>query len=295
MKDFPLQKVGVFSLSSQPDATRYAAGIAALRNCGVSVTEPPILPSLRRLAGTDEARAAAFNRLANDASLQALIATRGGYGVTRCLAQIDFAALRTSGAWLIGYSDVSALLLAAASLGCTRLIHGPMICSGWNLFSDAPEVFEREYDALCDIISGACTSYQCNNATILRAGMAQGRLYPTNLTMLQCLIGTPFLPDLRGAILVLEDVNVPAHGIDRILSHLRLGGLLAQLSGLVFGAFCEAEDAEEIPTILAEYAAMINGPVVSGIPFGHRHPSQPLPVGVEATLTADNHGMQLTW
>jgi muramoyltetrapeptide carboxypeptidase len=295
MKPFPLQRVGVFSLSSQPDATRYAAGIAALRNCDVSVIEPPILPALRRLAGTDEARAAAFNRLASDASLQALIATRGGYGVTRCLAQIDFAALRTSGAWLIGYSDVSALLLAAASRGCTRLIHGPMICSGWNLFSDAPAEFEREYNALCDIISGDSHSYRFNDATILRAGVVQGRLYPTNLTMLQCLIGTPFLPDLRDAILVLEDVNVPAHGIDRMLSHLRLCGLLAQLSGLVFGTFSEADDAEELPEIFAEYAAMINGPVISGIPFGHTHPSQPLPVGVEATLTADNHGMQLSW
>ncbi len=295
MRAFPFQRVGVFSLSSQPDEARYAAGMAALRQCVSCVVDPPVLTPLRRLAGEDAARADAFNRLVSDASLQALIATRGGYGVTRCLDRIDFAALRASGAWVIGYSDVSALLLAVASRGCTHLLHGPMICSGWNLASDAHDAFAREYDAMCAIISGECTAYRDNTTTALRTGTARGRIYPANLTMLQCLIGTPYLPDLRGAILVLEDIHVPAHAIDRILSQLRLCGILAQLSGVIFGQFSEADDAEELPEIFAEYAAFIDGPVVSGCRFGHCHPSQPLPVGVEATLVANNTGVELTW
>ena len=295
MSDFPLNRVGVFALSSAPDRVRHAAGIAALRACGMEVVDGTAgLVPCRRLAADDTERAAAFNRLANDPSLQALVAARGGYGVTRALPLLDYAALRRCQPWLIGSSDVSALLLAAWRCGSRRLIHGPMVGYGWNL--DGTEAFTAERCALAAVLSSPHgTLPPWHGAAPLRAGRARGRLFPVNLTMLQCLAGTPWLPDLTEAILVLEDIHVPAHAVDRMLCHLRNAGLLSRLAGIVFGEFSEAEDGAELPQIIAEYSASLPVPSAWRLRFGHLHPGVPLPVGVQASLEIGGEGVRLTW
>ncbi|MBQ7649741.1 MAG: hypothetical protein IJS15_02215, partial [Victivallales bacterium] len=102
---------------------------------------------------------------------------------------------------------------------------------------------------------------------------------PMNLTMLCNLIGTPFMADLQGCILAIEDVNEAAYSIDRMLAYLKNTGILKRLSGLIFGQFTDAEDAEYLPEIFTEYAEFVNGPVISNFPFGHGTPSISIQVG----------------
>ena len=284
---FPVSCVGLFCLSNYPDEAHYQEGLAHLRALSVEVVEPPQpIPRLRPFAGPDAYRAAAFNALVADSRPQLLMAVRGGSGATRALPSIDFAALKASGKWLCGYSDTTALLLAAAAHGCTRLIHGPMLCSSLAQ-ETASEGFQREIASLTAVLEGKESLLPSwARPRVLKEGRATGRLFAANMTLLQCLVGTPWMPDLDGALLVLEDVNVPAHAIDRTLNHLRQAGILGRLGGLVFGHFTEVEDGEWLPDILAEYAAHIHGPVLTDFPLGHQHPSIALPCNKMATLTA---------
>jgi len=250
----------------------------------VDTDECVCTPGPRRFAGSDQDRAGGFNRLVSEEyDGELLVAARGGYGVTRVLEELDFEALRRSGKALCGYSDTSALLLAAWRFGCTRLIHGPMVCSSWAREPSSPG-FSEETSAFLELVTTGRWSLECGGMEILKPGVGQGAVIPTNLTLLTALLGTRFLPDLTGTILVLEDVNEPAHAIDRRLAQLRSAGILGRLAGLVFGHFTDAEDAQELPEVFRDYAQYVPGPVVSGFPLGHDHPSRPLPLGAIAVL-----------
>lgn len=296
---FPIAKAGIFAISSMPDPLRYSVGAAAMREAGIKPVEGPAFLPFRRMAGTDKERADAFNALAADDSLDALFAARGGHGALRILDLVDFAGLRRSRAWIIGYSDVCALLLSACHHGVRRLIHGPMVCSGWDLAFSEPEAFDRECAALEKLLLPRRTTELLpawHGARPLRCGRAAGRLVPANLTILQSLIGTGHLPDLHGAILVLEDVHAPAHAIDRMLGQLRLAGILGGIAAIVFGKFADADDGDEIPEILHEYADGAGVPAAWDLHFGHIHPSVPLPVGAEdVVVEISGNGVRMLW
>ncbi len=287
---FPMEVrgVGVFALSNAPSAPVLARGCArlsrALGGLPLRCLCQPV-GSPRRLAGEDALRCAQFHALLEDPQANLLVAARGGFGVTRLLEQLDFPRLEASGKALCGYSDVSALLVAAWSRGCRRLLHGPMVCSTWAL-EDSPALAAETHSFL-QVLRGEWTFPPPGfPLKTLRPGIAQGPLIPVNLTMLISLLGTPFQPELQGAILLLEDVHEPAHAIERMLVQLRSAGILKRLAGLVLGQFSQGEDAHFLPEIFQEAAQWIPGPVLSQYPLGHQHPSLACPVGAQVTLFA---------
>jgi len=150
--------------------------------------------------------------------------------------------------------------------------------------------FAAAWDAVAEVALPSGT-----RLTTLRPGRAVGPLVPATLAILAALLSTPFLPSLDGAILVLEDVHEAAHRIDRYLTQLEHAHLLCRLGGLVFGSFTDGEDSEWLPSIFAEFAAKIPGPVVCGLPFGHQFPSISLPVGRLARLEATADHVRLGW
>ena len=253
----------------------------------------------RHFAAPDEQRAETFNALLDNPEINGLVAIRGGYGVTRVLENIDFEHLRRKECFVCGYSDITALLLVAWKHGCRKLIHGPMIQSSWaaDPVSPAFQVEARSYIYILDIIESSSDikwpllpteAMPDWKIETIKHGTATGPLIPMNLTLLCALLGTPFLPDLAGTILALEDVSEPAHDIDRNLNHLRQAGILKRLAGLVFGQFTSAEDESFLPEIQREYAEFVPGPVISNFPFGHAHPSIALPFGFQTALQT-NH------
>ena len=126
----------------------------------------------------------------------------------------------------------------------------------------------------------------------MRGGTAVGRLVGGNLALLAALMGTPYAPDYRGALLVLEDVGEPAYRIDRMLTQLRLGGALAQIAGLVVGHFTEAAPGHELSPssldlLVAEAADVADVPAIAGAPLGHIDDQWTIPLGATARLDAD--------
>lgn len=302
------KKIGIFAIANSADPEKLAVGVKNFEEYTGMEVLPYSVTSLgpRHFSNDDAHRAKEFNDLLYNPEVSGLVAIRGGYGVTRILEQIDFEALRRKDCFLCGYSDITALLLAAWKHGCRKLIHGPMIQSSWandpssQAFQIEAETFLKVqgiesrtkdfYDNLKEsnkqpgeTTQAISTCTLLSQITLLKPACTLSpvpcTLIPMNLTLLCALLGTPFLPDFTGTILALEDISEPAHDIDRKLNQLRQAGILKRLAGLIFGQFTNAEDAEFLPEIRKEYAEFIPGPVIENFPFGHCHPSITLPFG----------------
>lgn len=278
LSPFPsdIRKIGLFSLSGITDSERLEKGCGLLRRWNLDYVLPEYGSTLRYLQASDEERVGAFNRLLADESIDMLMALRGGYGVTRILDDVDWNLLKARNIPICGYSDVTALLMAAYSKGCRNLFHGPMLCSTIG----AENGLEESMDSFARCLAGeVCPLLNGNKLEVVRAGKAEGPLIPMNLSLLCALIGTPYMPDLTGCILAIEDVDEAAYAVDRMLCHLRSAGILKQLSGLIFGAFSDSEHSEFLPEIFKEYAEFVAGPVLSGLIFGHIKPTASIRFG----------------
>lgn len=292
MTDIPTKtkQIGIFALANAADPETTAIGVKNFQQfTGWEVIPYQLTPpGPRRLAGNDATRAKIFNDLLDEPRLDGLVAIRGGYGVTRLLDQIDFQKLRQKDCFLCGYSDLTALLLVAWKNGCRHLVHGPMIQSSWaaNPNTTAFQIEANSFlNALNQKISSPPPLYPSPFTLYPSPCTLHARaLIPMNLTLLDALLGTEYLPDLSGTLLALEDIAAPAHDIDRKLNHLRQAGILQRLAGLVFGSFTDAADEEFLPEIRREYATFVRGPVIENFPFGHEHPSIALPFGEPVTL-----------
>ena len=272
--------------SAALDRADLEGGLAALRARGleVALTEPG---ALGYLAGPDAQRAAALNdALASDAD--AVVCLRGGYGVLRILDRVDYDAARAHPKLVVGYSDITALHLALYAQAGLTGVSGPMIASDWARDLDA------ETEAHFWHVAGGARDYDLEGPggeplVPMQDGAAEGVLLGGNLALVSALLGTPYLPDLEGAILFLEDVAEAPYRIDGMLARLRLAGVLEKLGGLVFGLFTDADVKPGRPTlsvdeVLAHYARFVNGPVAGGLVYGHVTRKATVPVGVRARL-----------
>ncbi|MBQ6471410.1 MAG: LD-carboxypeptidase [Victivallales bacterium] len=282
-----IRTVGVFSLSSKTNDGRRERGLARLASWGLSIQEPPLsTPPVRNLAASDAARAEQFNALLADDTVDALMGMRGGYGVTRLLERLDWETLRRRNLPVIGYSDVSALHLVAWAHGGRNQIHGPMVYGELGR-AETGEAMRDSCNSLGLALAG--TPFPILSHThleTLRPGHADGQVVPVNLSLLQALLGTPWMPDLSRCILAVEDIHEPAHAIDRIFTQLASAGVLKRLAGLMLGQFIGGEDAEYLPGLFREVAGQIQGPVVAGVHFGHGWPSMSIRVGGEIEVNA---------
>ena len=254
------------------------------------------------LAGPDKDRAADLMGAFADPDIRAVFCARGGYGSGRILPLLDYELLARSPKILLGFSDTTALLLALyRTIG---LVGFTGALTDYDLSAPAPDtVLESSlWRSLCSPQPLGRLPVESLELRVLQHGRATGPLVPANLALLCSLMGTPFSPDLTGAILLLEDVDEYPYRIDRMLNQLRLGGVIARAGGIVFGSFRDCftpEEMEHSPTLEEMVADLIDAveiPIVCGFPFGH----QPrrlvprwalvLPVGVAATLdTAGPH------
>lgn len=293
----PGATVGLIAPASAPrDLDRAARGIETLEELGYEIRGERSWPrAVGYLSAPDRVRAEAANRAFADPDLSALIAVRGGFGCLRILSDLAFEELRRSPKLIVGYSDVSALQLAALARAGVPSLAGPMVDPDWA------EIDSWSRDRFLDAVGreGAGDvplTGPDSEVHVLRRGRGEGVLIVSNLTLLTRLLGTPYLPDLAGAILLVEDVGEPPYRIDGMLAQLALAGVLEEVSGLLFGRFSDAES--EGPTlsldaVLEEYADRVAGPVVASVAYGHRRPSGSFPVGVPAVLEAEDESARL--
>lgn len=254
------------------------------------------------LAGRDEDRAADLNELFLDSDVKAIHCIRGGWGAARLLPFLDFSAIERHPKALIGYSDITALLLSLHAKTGLVTFHGPNASSEWNainvswlqrvLWQGEQAHFENPRDA------GDLLAPVRHRTRTLVSGKARGKLLGGNLTVLTSLLGTPYLPDFSGAILFLEDVDEAPYRIDRMLVQLKLAGVLENLSGFVWGHCTRCEPGEgfgslTIPDLLADHIVPLGIPAYSGAMFGHIPEQFTLPVGVEVELDADTGQLRM--
>ena len=283
--------------SASLDREATEAGLAVLRSRGLRIdTGRAFASPYAYLSGTDEDRADELNMLLRRDGLDAIVCLRGGYGLLRILDRIDYDAARARPKLIVGYSDITALHLALyAKAGLTGL-SGPMVASDWHQI-DADS--EAQFWAVAGGRVGDPLSGPGNEPlTAMREGSANGVLLGGNLALTAALLGTPYMPDLKGAILFLEDVGESPYRIDGLLARLRLAGVLGQLGGLVFGAFTDAEPPTDRPSftvkeVLDQYAGFVNGPVASGLVYGHFARKITVPIGVQARLIVQDGRAEL--
>jgi len=255
------------------------------------------------LAGSDDDRIADLNWAIQDSSISAIWCIRGGYGVTRILDRVDYQAMARQPKPLIGHSDVSALLNAVTTTSGVVTFHGPVARAAMPGFSRSHfELVLTRADSAGRLgrlpQPDGVLIPQEHRLVTLQGGTAEGPLFGGNLTLLQCLIGTPWFPDLSGAILFLEDVGEQLYRVDRSLAHLRAVGALGRLAGVVIGRFTELERAGRdgalgFDQVLATYFAPLSIPVAYGFPIGHIDAQWTLPLGIRARLDADAGDLEL--
>jgi muramoyltetrapeptide carboxypeptidase len=240
------------------------------------------------MAATDADRIADFNAALRDDSIDAIWCLRGGYGAMRILEHLDYEAMRRHPRPIMGYSDISALH-AAVGRACEIVsYHSPNARTPLTPF--ARDSFERA------LLAGSNSCGVAPHARVIRGGSARGRLAGGNLSLISSLAGTPYLPDLDGAILVIEDTGEGLYRIDRMLTQLWLAGEMSGLTGIVFG-YCTECDADEsagdarlsrtLDDVLREFADALEVPCIAGVPMGHVDDQWTIPLGAIALLDAD--------
>ena len=247
------------------------------------------------LAAPDAERAADFNAALRDPSVNAVWCLRGGYGVMRIVDAIDWDALERRPRPVIGFSDNTALHLAIRRLGIVSF-HGPHPAT--VEFNDFSAAVLRRLLTSGDPAGLLPFPTEDGRAETMRGGAAEGPLVGGNLSLIAATLGTPFAIRAEGAILFLEEVGEASYRVDRLLSQLRLAGVLHSVAGIALGGFTETPDeGEEGATPLAEVVADRLGdlgiPVALGFPFGHVDDNWTLPVGVRARLDADAGTLEL--
>lgn len=241
----------------------------------------------QRFAGTDAQRLAAFERaLRHPADI--VMATRGGYGISRLLPRLDFRALADSGKRFVGHSDFTAFQLALLAKTGTISWAGPMASYDFG----GEEVDELTADLFVEALSGQLEilSFESPDSDPVDA---RGVLWGGNLALVTALVGTPYLPKVRGGILFLEDVNESAYRIERMLLQLLHAGILDKQKAIVLGRFTEMpssplDDGYDLTAVIAWLRAQVRVPIVTGLPFGHVPLKATLPVGAKVGLATQD-------
>jgi len=255
------------------------------------------------LAGADAVRLEDLNAAFRDPTIDAVWCLRGGYGITRILPQVDFEALARWPKPVIGFSDITALLLAVHRRTGLVTFHGPMARAPLTRFSR-----EHLTEVLVHVEPAGLLGRlpvpedvlvpRAPRIVAMHGGAAEGPLVGGNLTLLLALAGTPYFPDLDGALLFLEDVGEDLYRVDRLLAQLRLMGELDKLAGVIVGQFTDmrkgtGDGALGFDEVLFTYFGPLEIPVAYGFPIGHVDDQWTLPIGVRARLDADAGEVEL--
>ncbi|HEX7744212.1 MAG TPA: LD-carboxypeptidase [Micromonosporaceae bacterium] len=237
------------------------------------------------LAGADELRAADLNAAFADPEIRGVLCTRGGYGAQRVVDAIDMAAVRRDPKVVAGFSDITALQFALWRGARLATVHGPG--AAWLDDRTPPRSAESLHAAL--MTTEPVTVHRVaeeETAPVVVPGVAAGPLLGGNLCLITSSVGTPDMPDLTGAILLVEEVEEPPYKVDRMLTHLRRSGALDSVAGVAIGQFtrCADEWRVSVAEVLADRLGDLGVPVLGGLPIGHGVGQLTVPVGVPATL-----------
>jgi muramoyltetrapeptide carboxypeptidase len=248
------------------------------------------------LAGRDKDRAADINAFFADSAIAGIVALRGGWGCARLLPYLDYAAVAKNPKVVVGYSDITALLDGLYARTGLVTFHGPVGASHWNTFNFdyfRQVVFDASLATFENLkeTEGELAQRK-NRVRTITPGTARGRIVGGNLTVLTAIIGSAYLPDFRDAILFVEDTNEAPYRVDRMMTQLKLAGILDQVKGVVFGECTDCDPGEgtygslTIEEILTDHLAPLRIPAWHNAMIGHIPMQFTIPVGIEVEIDA---------
>ncbi|NMM77577.1 LD-carboxypeptidase [Acidovorax sp. SRB_24] len=294
--------------SAVRDKAAFRRGVKRLQKLGHEVEiDADALAIHTRFAGDDATRLAAIHRAAASGADVALI-SRGGYGLTRILPGIDYAAVARAvdkGMLFVGVSDFTAFQNAVLAQTGAVTWAGPALCPDFGTRGLPDDIMEACFD---DLLSGhgEGTGWRmprektAEAAPPLEFELPSARLWGGNLAVLASLVGTPYLPQVSGGILFIEDVNEHPFRVERLLTQLLHAGVLAQQKAVVFGQFTQYQLAPhdkgyKLQTVVDWLRSRIAAPVLTNLPYGHVDTKVLLPVGREVELSVQGRDALLYW
>jgi muramoyltetrapeptide carboxypeptidase len=244
----------------------------------------------QRFAGPDDLRLADLQRFATDPTIDLVLCARGGYGLSRLLDRIDFAAIRSRAPVVAGYSDFTAFNLAYLVAGGISFA-GP---SAGDFGATILDAFMTEH--FFGVLEHA--KHPIELTLDGPAVDVSGKLWGGNLAILVALVGTPYMPRVRGGILFVEDVNEPAYKLERMFYQLAHAGILQRQRAIVLGDFepitpMPNDNGFGLDSVVARLREIAHVPVLTGLPFGHTACKLTLPVGGRARLIVSRGGKAL--
>lgn len=285
------------------DRESFDRGLAVLASRYRPTFDDGIFARHRYLAGDDARRTQELRSAWSNPDVKAIFAARGGYGVMRLLRSLPLQDLPHMP--VIGFSDLTALHLALQKQGRVS-IHGPVLT---QLGRSGEDVVQR----LWKLLESNEPAAPLHGTETYVEGHAEGPLIGGNLSVFSRLLGTPFMPDLTGAILLLEDVGERPYRLDRMWTHLQLAGVFEQVRGIVLGEFTGCEESPAAPRqargegstargessqewgsaeVLRELARDAGLPCAAEFQIGHGDVNLPVPLGVRVRLDADARSLE---
>lgn len=266
-----------------------ALGVKRLEQSGHRVENQQVIARrFERFAGSDEQRLADINALTQLAGENLIVMlVRGGYGASRLLASIDWQGLvarqQHQPLLICGHSDFTVIQLGLLATGKVITFSGPMLAGNFgasDLDAFTVEHFWRALRNATFSVEWQGEGPRCHVA---------GTLWGGNLAMLNSLIGTPWLPQVAGGILVVEDINEPVYRVERMLLQLAQAGILSQQRALILGSFSQAQPNDydagyNLQTMAAYLRSQLDIPIITGLAFGHEPQTVTLPLGAQAIL-----------
>lgn len=288
----PGDRVGLVAPASAFEREEFDRGVSELAELGFeAVYDERVFARGTYMAGDATLRAAAFMDAWDDEGIRALIAVRGGYGSVHVLPLLPIDRLRRRPKLFVGYSDTTSLLTLLTQQAGIVAVHGPMI---ERRLAAGDAGYDRASFLACVGDPAPMGELAPDGLIALRAGEASGRLTGGTLSQLVASLATPFAFDPPpGCVLFLEDVAERPYRIDRMVTQLRMSGILARASAVVWGELPRCDERAEGPLardVVAGLLADFPGPVLFGFPSGHTTgPAWTIPFGVRARVVGGEH------
>jgi muramoyltetrapeptide carboxypeptidase len=284
----PGDAIAVAAPASPVDCALCQAGVQILEEQGFRVLCGSEVFETRAWGReTDRGLARRFLEIWQNPDVKAVIGARGGYGSLKLLPHLDVPSLREHPKRLIGFSDLTNLLLHFHHHLRLVTFHGPTVAHLPSLTLAARQNFFHWLTA------AGPRSFSYRGLTVLHPGAAQGRLAGGNLTTLCHLLGTPYAPQFSGSVLFLEDHNEALYRLDRLVHHLLFSGALAGVKGVVLGGFTGSDAEGRLLEVMQAALEPLKVPVLANLPVGHHPDNHTLPLGAAARL--DSHTASLTF
>ena len=286
--------IGIVCPSGYMPAENAATCIKTLESWGYKVKTGNTLGSqFHYFSGTDKQRLQDLQKMMDDSSVKAILCSRGGYGLSRIVDQLDFQKFKKHPKWIIGFSDVTVLHAHIFQHYQIATLHAPMA----GAFND--DGYKNEYIAsLKDALSGVTTSYDCDVHQLNKTGHAEGDLIGGNLSIIAHLVGSHSSYKTRHKILFLEDVGEYLYNIDRMMIQLERAELFKHLKGLIIGGFSEMKDTTvpfgmDVYNIINHHVKDYKIPVCFGFPVSHETENLALKIGVKHELKVAKDSVSL--